>query len=44
MQFSVFLPVSEAVLSPPAISSRLEMEGSDGRDGFFSSAGGDGGD
>jgi hypothetical protein len=36
-----FLPDSEAVFSPPAISSRLEIEG---REGFFSSAGGEGGD
>lgn len=36
-----FLPDSVAVLSPPAISSRLEMEGSEG---FCSSAGGEGGD
>lgn len=37
----VFIPVSVAAFSPPAISSKLEMEG---RDGFLSSAGGDGGD
>jgi hypothetical protein len=35
------LPDSEGAFSPPAISSRLEMEGSEG---FFSSAGGEGGD
>jgi hypothetical protein len=35
------LPVSDAVFSLPAISSRLEI---DGREGFFSSAGGEGGD
>jgi hypothetical protein len=35
------LLVSEALFSPPAISSRLEMDGSDG---FFSSTGGEGGD
>jgi hypothetical protein len=35
------LPVSEAGFSFPANSSRLEIEGSEG---FFSSAGGDGGD
>lgn len=35
------LPVSAAALSPPANSSRLEMDGSEG---FCSSAGGEGGD
>jgi hypothetical protein len=40
IHFGQFLPDSEAVLSPPAISRRLEMEG---REGFFS-AGGEGGD
>ena len=40
VQFAEVLPVSGAVFSPPAISSKLEMEG---REGFFS-AGGEGGD
>ena len=40
MQWTVFLPVSDAVFSPPAISSKLEMDGSEG----FFSAGGEGGD
>jgi hypothetical protein len=35
------LPVSDGALSPPAISSRLEMDGSEG---LCSSAGGEGGD
>lgn len=35
------LPDSDAAFSPPAISSKLEM---DGNDGFLSSAGGEGGD
>jgi hypothetical protein len=35
------LPVSEGAFSLPANSRRLEIDGSDG---FFSSAGGDGGD
>jgi hypothetical protein len=35
------VPGSDATLSPPAISRRLEMDGSDG---LCSSAGGDGGD
>jgi hypothetical protein len=35
------LPVSDAAFSLPANSRRLEIDGSEG---FFSSAGGDGGD